>query len=1045
LTGVRRPREETSVEEEGGAPKLQGIGSPTRPGGSGIKKKVAAPQSILRNKSQNRSSASKEMDRPGTQANRRMAPAEHDRAVAGASLPPPPKSPAQRNRRSPSASAGSKTLSSQGLKPKSTPRRVQRSKDSTREVNEDNSSTSTGEADTEERRSRSSTKVGWKAAVETSKREESVIKRTPWTETGFFDFLVELPPNLKGGGQASTKFKDKMASMLSMLRNIDSAGCILHPKEPEKSSVYARKDFHDMYYNWGAFFRFDNDGAFANGTKEKARVIRGSVMLGLAKDCRQTIKMLFTDISIVSGVKLYWKDLQALDTRKKIALPCAPIKIPATHVQEMLIQLMEKWEAVFVEKYPSRFPSSVHTGKLPPIVVKLNWAEGTPWSDPKKRSTDDTSHRKVFQIETKVDDQPRLVNLVKEIKKKGYEKDIFGESCYLAFQPDRDATPDHKKVWERKVKYSGTVMMNQGSVEFNGLEFPDAEVQMEMVDPNLPQPGKMSIRMVLTKMKGPGKKRFWQCIAPNWDGIYTGTFIGKDEESLELAAEYSACCASQVRVLLQRRGFTRDSVAKLIYEAFDDKRQSSAAKAKWDTRRRKVIPGYAAVDEMLSMEGDDRLDITLGMTTEEKAEYAQAQVRRAALNVDMPEGDEANMEAFRMNENSSVAGTVAAERSVAGFSLGAKSIFSFGSGDLESLDNEMEMAGRTEPEEEEGGHKYVFEMPMDGIGEGMEKGSDNMDTSKWKGNQEKTSSDGSHMSPRNLEQDLGLGGPSDEEDTLSILHMESIGVRHDSLVGLRCHVSGEFSRYNIKGWSEVVIMIGEFGGEIVEAVDESTDVVIMGAEANQGVVDEAGRWRTPIIGVEAIKNGIRGRVNIRSILEDNNMSVREKELALQLMEETDDVGNNNTVEVSSTESLDSNGNPTKKGKELAPGTMEETGNAENSSALDISSTNLQKTDKTTPNELENSEPVGDEGGGQERSAMMDTAGVGNRDVEGWDFNMNEQELENEGIHIKTSTPTSGSLGERTDEPSPETSGEETLLRPKAQEAGEMGSDSSRPG
>jgi len=81
LTGVRRPREETSVEEVGGAPKIQGIGSPTRPGGSGIKKKVAAPQSILRNKSQNRSSAGKEMDRPGTQANRGTAPAEHDRAV----------------------------------------------------------------------------------------------------------------------------------------------------------------------------------------------------------------------------------------------------------------------------------------------------------------------------------------------------------------------------------------------------------------------------------------------------------------------------------------------------------------------------------------------------------------------------------------------------------------------------------------------------------------------------------------------------------------------------------------------------------------------------------------------------------------------------------------------------------------------------------------------------------------------------------------------------------------------------------------------------
>ena len=77
--------------------------------------------------------------------------------------------------------------------------------------------------------------------------------------------------------------------------------------------------------------------------------------------------------------------------------------------------------------------------------------------------------------------------------------------------------------------------------------------------------------------------------------------------------------------------------------------------------------------------------------------------------------------------------------------------------------------------------------------------------------------------------------------------------------------------------------------------------------------------------------------------------------------------------------------------------------------------------------------------------MMDAAAADDRYVEGWDFNIDEQELENERIHIKTSTPTSGSLGERTDEPSPETSGEETLLRPKAQEAGEMGSDLSRPG
>ena len=81
---------------------------------------------------------------------------------------------------------------------------------------------------------------------------------------------------------------------------------------------------------------------------------------------------------------------------------------------------------VFVERYPAWFPSNVHTGKIPEIVVKLNWAKETPWNGPKKQSTDDTSYRKVFQIEYKIDDKSRLVNLVQEIKKKGYEKDIFG-------------------------------------------------------------------------------------------------------------------------------------------------------------------------------------------------------------------------------------------------------------------------------------------------------------------------------------------------------------------------------------------------------------------------------------------------------------------------------------------------------------------------------------------------------------------------------------------------------------------------------------------
>ena len=64
----------------------------------------------------------------------------------------------------------------------------------------------------------------------------------------FFDFTVELLPNLKGGAQASVRFKEKMSSMLSVLQSIDDAACILDPTEPEKSNISATKDFNKMFY-----------------------------------------------------------------------------------------------------------------------------------------------------------------------------------------------------------------------------------------------------------------------------------------------------------------------------------------------------------------------------------------------------------------------------------------------------------------------------------------------------------------------------------------------------------------------------------------------------------------------------------------------------------------------------------------------------------------------------------------------------------------------------------------------------------------------------
>ena len=104
---------------------------------------------------------------------------------------------------------------------------------------------------------KSASKVGWKAAIELSEDDESRIDRTPWKESGFFDFTMELPANLKSGAQASDRFKDKIGSMLSVLQKIDDASCILHPKEPLRSNVSARKELNCMHHIWGGSSQAD--------------------------------------------------------------------------------------------------------------------------------------------------------------------------------------------------------------------------------------------------------------------------------------------------------------------------------------------------------------------------------------------------------------------------------------------------------------------------------------------------------------------------------------------------------------------------------------------------------------------------------------------------------------------------------------------------------------------------------------------------------------------------------------------------------------------
>ena len=163
-----------------------------------------------------------------------------------------------------------------------------------------------------------------------------------------------------------------------------------------------------------------------------------------------------------------------------IALVCGDNKIPSEHCALMMRKLYTESEDTCMTRYPDKFPGGTFGGDLSNFIVKCDWAQGTPWNDPKTRSKDDTTHQKFLQIVMKIEDSEQMIALTREIKKKGRDKDVFGEHAYLATQASRGAQQHEKQVWEKKVKFSGTVVMNTGSAEFNGLENLNAEIKMEV-------------------------------------------------------------------------------------------------------------------------------------------------------------------------------------------------------------------------------------------------------------------------------------------------------------------------------------------------------------------------------------------------------------------------------------------------------------------------------------------------------------------------------------------------------------------------------------
>ena len=238
---------------------------------------------------------------------------------------------------------------------------------------------------------------------------------------------------------------------------------------------------------------------FSSGSR---RQIEGSIL------CRRANA---SDIAQVENISIWYKNVQAWDTKKDLMLLYSPTSVPMEVIADEVRNLFVSCEQQFKKENPQHWPDSESLGPFPKMHCKLDWARGGVYADKPKGSTEDTSHRKVPTFMYAGSDEDRIVMVMRECTRREMETKVFGKHAFFQMKLPSGADLKEKERFLEKVLNHGAIQKCLGQVTLKGLRRLDYKVVVELLpDGNGPRqsPGEYSLRDIAMKMRA-GNSRLW--------------------------------------------------------------------------------------------------------------------------------------------------------------------------------------------------------------------------------------------------------------------------------------------------------------------------------------------------------------------------------------------------------------------------------------------------------------------------------------------------------------------------------------------------------
>ena len=453
--------------------------------------------------------------------------------------------------------------------------------------------------------------------------------------------------------------------VLDSMKLVDAAASstrIAKYKNPLDNPLTTSAKMPDKHVEVQQYFHFA-DGMeiwVPNIRQGRTRKIEWSCLVESDVPIRELVAAIAVDL-LDHQIRIEYKECQAIMTVDRLTICCVKNTFEAVSVEE---ELRREFTEIMQEEFKRDSASLLgvrYEAKLafPDFIVRKDWPFNAQYTPRSASGTEqvDTSFKRVYRLEYSTEDVIEMKRAYLLLKDSERLKRLFGEHACMVMAPERRSPTERRdggdganlEQYHRILRSHNALNLSCGTIPLSGVINPGFKVEARFWKKasKSRKDGVITLRDVLQMIQVPsadnsrGIQVFHGCFK-SWTGGYEAAVTSTVPMAMAIAENLTAHTAGFIYGFMKHKGWTHDSISKLMRGSFQASDVMAAEHSSWNPKTGKVTStSISGAERHLRGIEDSWVDMSLGLSDYE----------REQLNARVGEND---MMAFNFVDGASV-------------------------------------------------------------------------------------------------------------------------------------------------------------------------------------------------------------------------------------------------------------------------------------------------------------------------------------------------------------------------------------------------------